>query len=667
MGLLVAMGVLANAATRTVTTVAGGFVGDGKPATAASLERPVGVARDTQGNIYISDYDECRIRKINATGVISTYAGTGICGYNGDGGPATSASISPYGIALDAKGDLLVAEFENSRIRQVSPAGIITTVAGSGTVGYSGDGGPAVRARLNQPTSVTVDASGKIYIADSGNFVIRVVDAGGIIHTVAGNHIAGFSGDGGRATSAEINYVNGIVVDNNGNFYFADSGNNRVRRVDSTRTIVTYAGNGFSGNLGSGGLATSASIGYTLGLLVAGGRLYISTGTNIWSVTLSNQIISIVGGNSSGTTGFSGDGSTALDTLFGLAWGMASDGTGGLIFADALNARVRRIAGSTRIVTTLGGGYLGDAKLATAASLNLGSHITFDTAGNLYIADTYNHRVRKVTPAGVMTTFAGTGKSSYSGDGGPANRASLDLPRAVAADRQGNVYIADYGNGVIRRVDNTGTIATFLTNFSSNFSNSASANALVTDSSGNLYASDGLWAIWKITPSASTTVVAGTPGSTGYNGDGIPATQAWLSVPSGLAIDSLGSLYISEYLNQRVRKVDPSGTISTVAGNGTAGFSGDGGLATSAMVNFPEDVGVDATGNLYIADFGNYRIRRVNLSGVITTLAGSNGFGYNGDGLPPLKTNVFPTGVVVGPGGTVYFADPGSYRVRKIH
>jgi sugar lactone lactonase YvrE len=667
MGLLVAMGVLANAATRTVTTVAGGFVGDGKPATAASLERPVGVARDTQGNIYISDYDECRIRKINATGVISTYAGTGICGYSGDGGAATSASIAPYGIALDAKGDLLVAEFENSRIRQVSPAGIITTVAGSGTVGYSGDGGPAVRARLNQPTSVTVDASGKIYIADSGNFVIRVVDAEGIIHTVAGNHIAGFSGDGGRATSAQINYVNGIVVDHNGNFYIADTVNSRVRRVDSRGTIVTYAGNGSFGNLGSGGSATSASIGITFGLLLAGGRLYISTGTNIWSVALSNQIINIIGGNSSGKTGFSGDGSTALDTLFELAWGMASDGTGGIVFADVLNARVRRIAGSTRIVSTLGGGYLGDAKLATAASLNLESHITFDSAGNLYIADMYNNRVRKVTPFGVITTVAGTGISGYSGDGGPANRASLNLPSAVAADAQGNVYIADYGNSVIRRVDSTGAITTFLTTFSSTSSQNASATGLITDAVGNLYASDGTWAIWKITPSASTTIVAGVQGSLGYNGDGIPAIQAWLFSPSGLAIDSIGNLYISDLSNQRIRKVDPSGTISTVAGTGTAGFSGDGGPATSAMVSFPEDVAVDATGNLYIADRVNYRIRRVNLSGVITTLAGSNGFGYNGDGLPALKTNIFPMGVVVGPDGVVYFADSGSFRVRKIH
>ena len=657
----------AHAAGPKITTVAGGFFGDGKPATSAALDNPNGIARDAKGNIYVSDVGNCRIRVVSPSGVINTMAGTGICGYSGDGGPAKAAEVSgSYGIALDRQGNLYITD--GARIRKIS-RGTISTVAGNGTYGYSGDGGPATDASLSGPLGVFVDGPGNIYIADTGNNVIRRVDASGIIHTVAGNNIAGFSGDGGPATQASLNFPWSVIADAKGNFYISDINNDRVRKVDTSGIINTYAGNGSFGNTGSGGPATSAAIGPPVGLMLSGGNLYLSTNSQaIWTVNLATQIINLIAGT--GGPLFNGDGNSALATNFAQPAGIALDGKGGVLVADSGNNRVRDI-GADGIVSTIAGGNVNDGAQARNASLDFWvqfPRISFDTASNLYIADSADCRVRKVTPDGAISTIAGTGICGYSGDGGPATQAMVSSPQAVVADRNGNLFIADAGNSVIRKIDASGTITTFLTVYTyPNGAEAARAVALAIDGDGNLYASDGVSVIWKITPSGSTTIVAGVIFNLGYNGDGIPATQAWLFLPFGLAIDQAGNLYIDDWLNQRIRKVDTGGIISTVAGNGTQGFSGDGGPATAAQLSLPADVAVDAKGNIYIADWINFRVREVNRKGIIQTLAGSGGFGYNGEGLPARVANVFPVGVAVAPDGSLYMADSSDYRVRRIH
>jgi hypothetical protein len=235
---------------------------------------------------------------------------------------------------------------DGSRIRQITPGGIISTVAGNGTYGYSGDGGPATKATLNYPQGVFGDSIGNIYIADSNNYVVRKVNPQGIIQTVAGNHTPGFSGDGGPATSASLSYVFSVVADGKGNFYIAD-GNERVRIVNPAGIINTYAGNGTYGDTGSGGPATSASIGMANGLLLGDGKLYISAQV-IWAVDLSTQIINITAGN--GNVGFNGDGNTALSTSFSNPNGMAFNSAGALLVVDSGNARLRQIA-SNQIVS----------------------------------------------------------------------------------------------------------------------------------------------------------------------------------------------------------------------------------------------------------------------------------------------------------------------------
>jgi sugar lactone lactonase YvrE len=641
--------------TPKVVTIAGGYLGTRVPATSAAFAYPVSVARDSKGNLYVSDSNNCRIRKIATNGIITSIAGTGICAYSGDKGPAQSAKLDlPQGIAFNSQQALLIADSNNHVIRKIASSGIVTTIAGNGTAGYSGDGGPALQASLYYPTAVAADSSGNIYIADSSNAGIRKVDPSGIIRTVAGNQVPGFSGDGGLATSAQIGTsASGVVPDDNGNFYIADTQNARVRKVDANGIITTYAGNGSFQISGDGGPATAAGIGPVSSLLLRGNHLYITSSADILAVDLTTQIINIIGGG--GINGYRGDGGSALSALFSYPQGMATDPAGDIFIADTFNNRIRKLDPS-QIVTTVGGGYIGDRGPATAASLNRPAQLAFGPQSSLYVPEQGGNRVRRVSSNGMITTFAGTGITGYSGDGGPATSATISAPQSVVADSSGNIYIADTGNSRIRRVDSSGLITTF---------SSIPAVSLAIDSNDNIFASD-FNVIWKISPAGSASIVAGMQFCFGYGGDGGPATQACLFFPYGVAVDKSGDLYIADWINYRVRKVNSAGIISTVAGTGQPGYSGDGGPATSAMLNLPQDLAVDGKGNLYIGDAQNARVRIVSPSGTIRTLAGTGNFGYNGNGLPATQTDMYRSGLTVDAKGIVYFSDD-SGRVRRIH
>jgi sugar lactone lactonase YvrE len=442
-----------------ITTVAGngqpGYSGDGGPATAASLAGPWGLAEDAAGNLYIADTGNSRVRKVTPGGTITTAAGNGQPGYSGDGGPATAASLGSMGVAVDAAGNLYIADTENHRVRKVTPAGTITALAGNGQYRYGGDGGPATAASLNGPDGVAVDAVGNLYVADAGNSRIRKVTPAGTITTVAGNGQYGYSGDGGPATAASLSYPDGVAVDAAGNLYIADYANNRVRKVAATGTITTVAGNEQYGYSGDGGPATAASLKLPYGVAVdATGNLYIAD-TDNWRVrkVTSAGIITTVAGN--GQWGYAGDGGPATAASLSAPWGVAVDAAGNLYIADQGNSRIRKVTPGGTITTLAGNGqygYSGDGGPATAASLKLLYGVAVDAFGNLYIGDSYNSRVRKVTPGGTITTVAGNGIKGYSGDGGLATAASLSYPEGVAVDSAGNLYIADSGNDRIRKV-----------------------------------------------------------------------------------------------------------------------------------------------------------------------------------------------------------------------
>ena len=524
-----------------------------------------------------------------------------------------------------------------------------------GTYGFCGDGGPAKQACLNIPTAVAVaegQSGESLYIADTYNNRIRMVNlVTGIITTVAGNGIRGYSGDGGAAIDASLDNPKGLALNASSHtLWISDTYNSAIRSVDTTTGIITT----FFGN-GTCGLTLCFPLGIALD---SSGNLYVSASGNgvVLEVQVPSGIAITRAGN--GGQGFSGDGGLAVSALLNDAQDVLLDSAGNLLIVDSLNDRVRKLDTSGTISTIAGGG-VGDGGRSDVSAVNWAQGLSFDNTGNLYIADTWNHRIRMVTPAGVISTIAGTGVSGYSGDGGPANQAQLNEPLAVTADGLGNIYVADYGNFAIRKISATGIISTFASN--------VFLNALASDASGNIYGSNlGFCVIQKFNQSGQSSIVAGVEFQCGYNGDGIPATQATIFLPEGLAVDSLGNLYFSDMGNNRVRKVDGFGIISTVAGNGNCSFSGDGGPANQATVCGPQGVGVDHSGNLFVADGYNGRIRVVNAALTINTYAGHGGGGYNGNGLTALKTDMEPFPIAVDPGGFVYYGDILSYLVRRI-
>src|SRR5437660_815761 len=459
--------------------------------------------------------------------IIHTYAGGGP-----DGIPALSANLPvPTAVATDSAGNIYIAAPGGNRVFVVDGSGKIRVVAGSGVEAFNGNDGPTKNASLdlgvnNLPNGIAVDAKGNIFFVDKFNNQIRSVDTTtGIIATFAGSgpggyYSGGYSGDGGPATSARLNLPGEIALDTNGNLFIADSQNGRVRRVDaSTGIITTVAGNGGFTFSGDGGLATAASLNHPAGV--------------------------------------------ALDT------------NGNLFIADAYNCRVRRVDGSSGIITTVAGNgefsFSGDGGPAIAASLWLPIGVRVDTDGNLFIADLYNHRVRRVDAStGIITTFAGSGQSGVSGDGGLAT--SVDIsPVGVAIESSGNLLIADADSKRVRRVH-------------------PSSNLIAT--------------------------VAGSGGRGGNSGDGGPATLATLAQPQDVVLDRPANLFIST--GALIRRVDArSGLITTYAGGGSAsgGFTpycGDGGPAINACLFYPRGLSMDGAGNLFIADSINNRIRREN-------------------------------------------------------
>jgi uncharacterized protein (TIGR03437 family) len=670
-----------------ITTVAGSnwvFPTSVTTALNAPLAPMASVVVDAQGNLDAADASNNIVVQVTPTGGFRIVAGNGAAGFSGDGGPAISASLNyPYAVAVDASGNLLIADSVNNRIRKVSPSGVITTVAGNGSFGFSGDGGPATSASLGNPTSIAVDASGNLFILDENNDRIRKVSASGVITTVAGNGIDAFSGDGGPATSASLNSASGIALDQSGNLFIAEL-YNRVRKVSAASGVITtVAGNGSFGFSGDGGPATSASLNEPFGLaLDASGNLFIADSGNnrIRKVSPSGVIATVAGSGAPGPlTTFAGDGGPGISASLFAPSGVAVDSAGNLYIADYGNSRIRKVSVSGVITTVAGNGmfrFSGDGGPATAAQLWNPAGVAVDASGNLFIADSINNRIRKVSASGLISTVAGNGNYGFSGDGGPATAASLRDPQSVAVDGSGNLLIADLTNDRIRMVSaSTGVITTVAGNGGYGLAGdggsatSASLNspyAVAVDVSGNLFIADAENnVIRKVSPSGVITTVAGS-GTAGFSGDGGQATLAQLNFPDAVAVDASGNLFIADDYNFRIRRVSASGIITTIAGNGTSGFSGDGGPATSASLFFPGGIAVGNSGNLFIADSGN-RIRKVSASGIITTFAGDGFSGFAGDGGPSISAELnIPEGLALDASGNLFIADSGNSRIREV-
>ena len=911
-----------------IETLAGkgevGFSGDGGPATNATLGFPGSVKAGADGSIYFTDDGNHRVRRMDTNGVVQTVAGNGATGYSGDGGAATDAALNwPMSVALDDEGNLYIADFSAHVVRRVGTNGIISTVAGTGTAGYGGDGGSASDALLSGPSSVCVHG-GRLYIADQFNSRVRVVDALGDIHTLAGNGDFGYSGDGGPATEAALLYPTSVAVAPDGRVLIADRYNNRIRAVATNGVITTFAGTGEYGFGGDGGAATNALLNYPRGVAVDDlGRVFIADTENArLRMVATNGLIRTLAGT--GNYGFSGDGGPALAAMLDGPAGIDVDATRGILFADLNNQRIRRVrlsagllqgipqetgvfpmtlwaadgvtsndqafvltiekayatitlsnlnhtydgtaktptcatapsglvvqltyngvtnlpvnagsyavtalvveanwqgsntaslviqkaaqtinfpaigdqvlsnrvglaatvtnsgyaatfavaaghagvAGGTNlsfqrvgpvsivasragdanylaalpvtnsfmvysppvwsaepvtnavcgtpyryrlvahdpdswtvdfggtftnlfaletnvdervvhaVAGTGAGDYDGEGAFATNHAVYRPSNVSLTSNGYVYVADQYNHRIRRIAPDGYIETVAGTGLPGSLGDGGAATNAQLRFPADSVQDAEGNLYIADRDNHRIRKVDAGGTIRTIagtgLPGFSGEggMATNAALNfpaGLALDEAGaHLYIADrDNHRIRRLSLADQTiTTVAGS-GLPGDAGDGAAATSARLRNPTDIVLDGEGNLYVADQNNHKVRRVDTNGVMATVAGTGVFGYSGDGGSATNAALNKPYGVALDGVGRLYISDTDNHRIRQVVLSnGVIRTLAGTGSAGYNGDEI--LGTNAqfnAPYGVAADALGHVFIADNNNQRIRRL-
>lgn len=665
-----------------ITTVMGigVFHPEGRQATSATIDTsaPNGLAVGFDGTVYLSEPNQYVIRRVRSDGVIERYAGTGISGPSGDGGPAIAAQLThPRGMAIDPAGDIYVADtFDLNSIRKIdAQTGTIRTIAGGAAPGFAGDGGPASLAQLNAPLQVALDREGNIYILECGGLSVcdhprvRRVNRGGIITTIAGTGARGFSGDGGPATVASfdigVSDAGGLAADFSGNLYVADTQNERVRKIDSRTGIITT----LIANTGPVFSVTADS----LSNVYVGINKSNSPLGRILKLTSDGRLLQSWGKGS----GFTPDSAPAADAPLCQIQRIALDQAGNILFAEGCSNRIRRINVSTGLLETVAGmgpRIIGDAGPALATTLNdPGVDLLFLSSGELLTAEGSNYRIRKMDRQGNIAPFAGNGFLSevgfregpalqtntypvglalapgdeilidntagisrmtaagsirsitkldnygFGGDGGPASLGVLDQPWDVAADSAGNLLIADSNNNRIRRIDaRSGTISTV--------AGSGAVNGVENYGAGSTC------------------------------GDGGPAIQACINTPYGVAIASDGTMYIGEN-GERIRKVDPNGIITTFlsgrkrgnrlrigpggnlfmtpfriqpnghafqfvgseAGSNPVGL-GDGGPASQALTRQglqAEGIAIDGDGNLYFSDTGNRRIRAIRHGAVI--------------------------------------------------
>jgi len=642
----------------TISTFAGGGMPNHIPGTSAGLVgAPQALASDSAGNLFFL-YQNSVLRLDAKTNMLTAAAGNGIAGFSGDTGPAVNAQLnSPLAIAVDSHGNLYIADCLNRRVREVS-GGTITTVAGSGAYGFGGDNGPATSAQLSCPSGVAVDSTGNLYIADRSNYIRKV--AGGIITTIAGNGAPGFSGDNGPAVTAQLNYPTGLAVNTADQLLIADSGNNRVREV-ANGIITTVAGDGTPGFSGDKGPGSLAQLNYPTAVAMDSlGNLFIAdTLNNRIRVVASGAINTLAG---SGAAGFIDNAPAALAAFNGPD-GVALDPMGNLYVADPGNFRIREVSNGAVTTVAGGGSNFGDGFSAAAAWLSNPVAVALDSAGDVYIADA--NLVREVTN-GVIGTAAGNGTAGFSGDNSQATGAELNAPQAVAADPANNLYIGD--NNRVREVIN-GVIATIAGGGTRSTGSAPGVQlgvpqGLAIDSATEVFIAESSNIVQELVQGVVSTVAGA--GAAGYSGDNGPAINARLNNPHGVAVDSAGkNLYIADTGNHRIRKVTiSSGTITTVAGAGTSGFSGDNGYATAAQLSSPTGVALDTSGNLYILDNHGSLVRKV-VNGIITTIAG--GANQFADNVPAMDSSLAnASGIAVDSAGNVYVADTGDGRVRLL-
>ncbi len=730
--------VLPAAAQDVISTVVGGGPNN-LPGTSANLYQPYTEAVDAAGNIYVAAAQQHRIFKISTAGVVTVVAGTGVAGYSGDGGPAVNAELNaPWGVAVDtaSPAHVYIGDTSNCLVREVNQTtGIITTVAGkttsatSSTCGYSGNGGPAVGAELYSPAGLAVSAAGVIFVAEYNNGVVRKISGGTITlaagsggSTTTGNNCGGTSpyGDGGAATSGYLCYPQAIALDNSvspANVFVTESsagGRCDVREiVGSSQKLYQVAGN-FTCGFKDGVTATSGELNdpwQPWVVSVSGGTTTISVAdySNVrirqFTLTYSAGVpvpgtIKTIAGDGSG--GYCNDGDPAIDACMSPV-GLVYDSSGNYYIGDYGSDRVRKVTKSSGDISTVFGwgpnggtqpNYSDPVGVTDVAggnpSLYYPAGVYADpTSNNVYIGGYDGESVYKWNSGtNEISGFAGDGAAGFEGDGGPADSAATELnaPWGIARDGSGNIYIAEYNNCAIREVSaSTGDITTIAGGSAGHligcgYTADGSAaidtqingvTSIAFSPGGSIYYADYNNCLVREIGAGSKTVttVAGdhTLGC-GYSGDLGPARAAQIRNPAQISVDGAGNLYIADYGNCRVREVvHATGIIKTVAGDGSCGYSGDG-IATSNDLNQAQGVSSDPNGNLFVTDTNNFILRWVTPTGQLITFAGTpQSAGFLGDGGPALSAKFYyPEQITRDSGGNTYVADEYNFRVRRV-
>lgn len=646
------------ASTFTFTTLAGSSgsvtASQDGTGTTAQFDAPRGVAVDSAGTIYVADTRNNTVRKITSSGVVTTLAGTpGTEGASNATG-ADARFNEPYGIAIDSAGNLFVADASNNAIRKITPAGVVTTFAGGGAPGTAD--GTGTSARLDEPRGICIDSNGTLYVADYDNHTIRKITSAGVATTLAGQADVPGNADG-TGTAASFRGPMSIAIDTAGTVYVADTGNRSIRRISPAGVVTTMTLSGTNLSEPRGITVTSSGT-----ILVADYGSH-----TVRSISSSGAVTTFAGAVDSPGTG---DGSTTA-ARFHYPSSVVATSDGSLYIADTENDTIRRISGST--VTTFAGTagrVLTADGQGTSARFDAPYSTAVDSTGVVYVADTAAHVIRRIGTDGIVTTFAGL-PGSFGIDDGTGDGARFYSPSGVAVDAAGNLYVADTMNSTIRKITPARVVTTFAGSGRSRGSADGTGTAarfdqpfgIAVDGNGNIYVSDASSnTLRKITSAGVVTTLAGRAGSSGST-DG-SGTAARFTVPYGVAVDSSGSVYVVDHGNHTIRKVTADGTVTTLAGRAGHAAATDG-TGASAAFKYPSGVAVGRDGTVYVADTDNQVIRAITSGGEVTTIGGSaNGTGST-DGSGANARFLNPKGISISADGRLYIADLGNRTIRS--
>lgn len=668
-----------------IYTLAGFGIGRAGYSATTNLVGPTAISPSPRGGFFLCDTSAHMLYRVDPWGVTDPEAGDGIPGFSGDGGLAINARLNtPTAVVADGEENIYIADAGNHRIRRIRAyERIIETVVGNGLPDNGEEGVPALQAGLTWPMGLALDSKGNLYIADAGSHRIRKVTPDGIISTVAGNGKPGFSGDGGPARLAQLNRPVFLLADSSDGLYVVDQGNRRIRYIDNQGIIRTLVGGGDQPPEGQPPLKVALKEPRAVSLPLERGKLLISDASRVLIWDADDQVRVLVG---SDTPGFAVEEGQATGAKFRDPWGIFADTSfRRIMIVDHTNGMLRGLD-TLGFLKTLVGGHLGDGGLAVEGKITLPYAVLPLPGGAYLIADTGNHRVRKIAPDGILSTVAGNGDLSLVEEV-KATEAGLGQPVSLAWSPDGSWYIADRELNVVWKVTPDGILHRFAgkggvgADFSQGppSSNGETPSArevelrepsgVAVSPQGEVYIAERSGhRIYRVTPSGFIERIAGT-GQPGLAKDGDPLLTSPLREPTALAFGPDGRLYVAETGNHRILALDLSSQrISVILGSGEPGsILPEGRSPQEVTLNHPEGLAIDAVGTLFVADTGNHRILKLIPQGKVSVIAGQGVPGFGGDDSWAVEAFLFePRGLSLDADGNLLIADSMNHRVRLI-